>query len=135
MTDLGLLASILRTNAAKVAARTSIKPDEVAAAEDLANKLGKAAGLREQSPRIIAEAARNRRAAYALFIKAYGEVRSGVQFLRRREGDADSIAPFFATEPRFATATGMDSPREQAARDARADGWCAQRCRVDRNRE
>jgi hypothetical protein len=88
-----LLASILRTNAAKVAARTSIKPDELAAAEDMANKLGKAVGLREQSPQVIAEASRVRQAAYTLFIKAYEEVRSGVQYLRRHEGDADSVAP------------------------------------------
>jgi len=93
MTDVALLASILRTNAAKVAARTSIKPDELAAAEDMANKLGKAVGLREQSPQVIAEASRVRQAAYTLFIKAYEEVRSGVQYLRRHEGDADSVAP------------------------------------------
>ncbi len=93
MTDLALLASILRKNAAKITARTTVKPDELAAAEDLANKLGKAVGLREQSPQIIAEAARNRQAAYTLFIKAYDEVRFGVQYLRRHEEDADSIAP------------------------------------------
>ena len=93
MTDVATAASILRTNAAKVAERTTVKPNELAAAEDLANKLGKALGLRGQSPQIVAEADRNRKAAYTLFVKAYEDVRSAVQFLRRHEGDADSIVP------------------------------------------
>ena len=93
MTDLATLASILRTNATKVAERTSVRPNELAEAEDLAAKLGKSVGLREQSPQVIAQAARNRQAAFTLFIKAYEEVRAAVQYLRHHEGDADVIMP------------------------------------------
>lgn len=93
MMDLGTLTGILRKYAAKVAGRTSIRPEELAEAEDLASKLGKAVGLREQSPQLIAEAARIRQAAFTLFVKTYEEVRSAVQYLRRAEGDADSILP------------------------------------------
>jgi hypothetical protein len=97
MMDLGTLASVLRKHAPKIAERTSVKPDELSAAEDLANKLGKAVGLREQSPLVIAEATRNRQAAFTLFVRTYDEVRAAVQFLRRAEGDADSIIPSLYT--------------------------------------
>jgi hypothetical protein len=93
MMDMGTLASILRKHAAKIAQRTSVKPEELSAAEDLANRLGKAVGLREQSPQIIAEASRNRQAAFTLFLGAYDEVRTAIQYLRRKEGDVDNIAP------------------------------------------
>jgi hypothetical protein len=93
MMDLGTLASILRKYASKVAERTSVRPEELSAAEDLANKLGKAVGLREQSPQVIAEATRTRLAAFTLFLNTYDEVRAAVQYIRRAEGDADSIIP------------------------------------------
>jgi hypothetical protein len=93
MMDLGTLASILRKHAAKIADRTSVRPEELSAAEDLANKLGKAVGLREQSPHVVAEVTRNRQAAFTLFLTTYDDVRAAVQYLRRAEGDADSIMP------------------------------------------
>jgi hypothetical protein len=93
MMDLATLAGILRKNAAKIAGRTSVQPDELSAAEDLANRFGRAVGLREQSPQVLAEASRQRQAAYTLCISTYNEVRAGVQYIRRNAGDADSIAP------------------------------------------
>jgi hypothetical protein len=93
MMDLGTLASILRTHAAKIAERTSVRPDELSAAEDLANKLGKILGVREQSPQVVAEVTRTRQAAFTLFVNTYDDVRAAVQYLRRTEGDADSIIP------------------------------------------
>lgn len=93
ITDLGTLASVLRTNAARITGRTTVKPDELTAAENLATKLGKVVGERQVSPQVVAQVTRNRAAAYTLFIKAYEDVRSAVQYLRHREGDADSIMP------------------------------------------
>ena len=93
MTDLGTLASVLRTNADRVAGRTSVKPAELSEAEDLAAKLGKTVGVRELSPQAMAQVTRNRQAAFTLFIKAYEEVRAAVQYLRHHEGDGDSILP------------------------------------------
>ena len=93
ITDLGTLASILRTNETKIAGRTTVKPEELTEAENLGTKLGKVVGEKQVSPQVIARVTRNRQAAYTLFIKAYEEVRSAVQYLRHREGDADSIMP------------------------------------------
>ena len=93
MTDLGTLASILRTDSIIIAERTTVKPAELAAAEDLATKLGKTVGTRNRSPHVIAVATRNRQAAFTLFMKAHEEVRVAVQYIRHHEGDADTIMP------------------------------------------
>ena len=93
MGDLIALVAIHRKYADKIADRTSVKPEELTAAEDLAAKFSEAVGLREQSPQIIAAATRTRQAAYTLFVTSYNEVRAAVQYLRRREDDADTIIP------------------------------------------
>ena len=93
MTDLGTLASVLRTNADRIAERTTVKPAELAEAEDLATKLGKTVGVRELSPQAIAQVTRNRLAAFTVFMKAYEEVRAALQYLRHHEGDGDHIMP------------------------------------------
>lgn len=91
--DLFVLADILNRNQASIASRTSVKPEEIYEAENLADRLGVAVGLREQASHVLADAIRNRQAAFTLFINAYEEVRMAVQYLRRKQGDAESIAP------------------------------------------
>jgi hypothetical protein len=46
-----------------------------------------------ESTLTVAVATRTRQAAYTLFVTSYNEVRSAVQYLRRREDDADTIIP------------------------------------------
>ena len=93
MADLIALVAIHRKNADTMANRTSIKPDELKAGEDLAATFSEAVGLHEQSPQIIAAATRTRQAAYTLFVTSYNEVRAAVQYLRRHENDADTFIP------------------------------------------
>jgi len=93
MADLIALVAIHRKNDDKTTNRTSVKPDELKAAENLAAKFSEAVGLREQSPQIIAAATRRRQAAYTLFVTSYNEVRAAVQYLRRHENDADTFIP------------------------------------------
>ena len=97
MADLIALVAIHRKNADKTANRTSIKPDELKTAEDLAAKFSEAVGLREQSPQIVAAATRTRQATYTLFVTSYNEVRAAVQYLRRHENDADTFIPSLFT--------------------------------------
>jgi hypothetical protein len=93
MADLIALVAIHRKYADKIADRTSVKPEELKAAEDLAATFSEAVGLREQSPQTVAAATRSRQAAYTLFVTSYNEVRSAIQYPRRREDDADTIIP------------------------------------------
>ncbi len=118
MADLIALVAIHRKYAEQIADRTSVKPEELKAAEDLAAKFSEAVGLREQSPQTIAAATRTRQAAYTLFVTSYNEVRAAVQYLRRREDDADNIIPsLFAihgTRKKSAVDTN-DKPNQPAA--------------------
>ncbi len=118
MGDLIALVAIHRKYAEQIADRTSVKPEELKAAEDLAAKFSEAVGLREQSPQTIAAATRTRQAAYTLFVTSYNEVRAAVQYLRRREDDADNIIPsLFAihgTRKKSAVDTN-DKPNQPAA--------------------
>lgn len=93
VSDLFALSQVLKGNWEKVSARTAIKFDELDKAENLADQMNNAIGLREQSPAIQASAARDRQAAYTLFVNAYSEVRAAIAYVRRNEDDVDSIMP------------------------------------------
>jgi hypothetical protein len=59
----------------------------------LALRLTRLIGLKEQGPALLAAATELRTRAFALVLRTYEETRLAVAYLRRREGDADSIAP------------------------------------------
>jgi hypothetical protein len=76
-----------------VSGRTGTTLEELDQIEILVAQLPTAAGRRDKEPETTAQAVRDRQAAYALFIGAYEEVRAAVVYLRRKQGDAHSIAP------------------------------------------
>jgi hypothetical protein len=91
--DLFALSDIYRKNWDNIGERTSVKKEELDQVEDIADKLVTAAGEREQAPQLTAEAIRDRQAAFTIFINAYDEIRSVIGFIRRKQGDVDTIAP------------------------------------------
>jgi len=91
--DLFALANVLEKNWEKIKGRTSVTQDELVQAQILADRLVTAVGEKEQAPIVEAEAVRERQAAFSLFVNAYDEVRSVISYLRRKEGDVDSIIP------------------------------------------
>ncbi len=70
----------------------AIKKDELGDLRTLANETIQLLGLKEQGPKATA-AALLRQKAFTLFIQSYTEARHGVAFLRRYDGDVDSIIP------------------------------------------
>ena len=91
--DLTLLSDAMRRKWEVIQSRTAVQVDELLHAQQLATGLLRVVGEREQAPAVVADAAANRSRAFALFIRAYDEVRRAVTYLRWREGDADLIAP------------------------------------------
>jgi len=91
--DLSALAHILKNNWAKISGRTGVTLEELDKAEVLAEQLQTAVGQHKKVPVSTTETVRHRQAAFTLFIRAYEEVRSSIEYLRRRQGDAESIAP------------------------------------------
>jgi hypothetical protein len=86
-------ASVLHDSWAQIQNKTPVTEQELIAAKDLAERLIRAAGVREQSQAMVAEVAHVRQQAVTLMIKAYDQARRAVAFLRWNEGDAETIAP------------------------------------------
>jgi hypothetical protein len=91
--DVVSIVTVIQTNWAKVSSRIGITEEELKHAKNVALKLMRAIGAREQAPSVTASVALERQQAYSLFIDAYDEVRRAVAFLRWNEGDADKITP------------------------------------------
>lgn len=91
--DLQLLAAWFRENFEKVASKSGIQLDELLRAEQIAARIVRAAGLREQGTASIAETSDNRIRAFTLFMRWYDQARRAVSFLRWNEDDVESIAP------------------------------------------
>ncbi|NUP10021.1 MAG: hypothetical protein HOW73_28565 [Polyangiaceae bacterium] len=91
--DLLFVATMLRTNWGKVKTKSAIDARELDDAEDLAERLTTAIGLREHAVKARLEATRTRHQAFTLFERGYQEVRRIIAFVRHYEGDAERIAP------------------------------------------
>jgi len=91
--DLFKLSEAFRSNWSNIAGRTSMTLPELDRLENLADQINQALGIREQIPEIQATAARDRQAAYTLFIEANDEVRAAIAYVRRKEDDVDTIMP------------------------------------------
>jgi hypothetical protein len=67
--------------------------EDLQTASRIGTRLTRIVGLREQAPAQAAAATDQRQRVFTLTLRAYEEARSAVTYLRRREGDAESIAP------------------------------------------
>jgi hypothetical protein len=91
--DLQVLVATLRAEWSRVEGRTAVRAEELDSAVLLIDTLTEAVGTKEQSPEKAEEIKRIRKNAYALLLFTYDEIRSAVAYVRRREGDVDSIMP------------------------------------------
>ncbi len=86
-------ASVMHDAWATIQNKTPITEQELVDAKALAEQLIRAAGVREQTPAMVAEVAHIRRQAVTLMINAYDQTRRAIGFLRWNEDDLESIAP------------------------------------------
>lgn len=91
--DLQALSTALRANWANIQGKSPLQAEDVQAASRIALRLTRIVGLREQGPALLAAAMDLRMRAFTRVFQTYEDARSAVEYLRRREGDADSIAP------------------------------------------
>jgi hypothetical protein len=91
--DVFALSNLYKHHWDKISPYTAIKREELDEAEREADALTTAVGEREQSPAVLAQVVRDRQAAFTLLVILYDEIRTAFAYLRRRQGDADSIAP------------------------------------------
>lgn len=91
--DLDLLSQAMTANWAKIEGKALTPLSDVQTASRIGLRLTRIAGLRDQGPARLAAATELRMRAFTTVVNTYEEVRHAVGYLRRREGDADSIAP------------------------------------------
>jgi hypothetical protein len=95
--DLHALSSEMETIWPQIEGKCATSQDDLKAASQMATRLTRVVGLREQAPAVLAALTEERMRAFTLMMKVYDEARSAVGYLRRHEGDADSIAPLLYT--------------------------------------
>lgn len=88
-----ILVELFRKSWDKIGGRTAVPVSELDETESLANRLEIALGVKEQGPVGVPEASLTRQKAYALFVRAYDQVRRVVTYLRWEDGDIDKIVP------------------------------------------
>jgi hypothetical protein len=91
--DLQALSAAFEESWPKIEGKTPFSLESVHSASRLALRLTRLVGLREQGTPAQAEATDMRRRAFTLMSKTYEDARAAVRFLRRREDDAEQIAP------------------------------------------
>lgn len=98
--DLQALSAAFEESWVKIEGKTPLTRESVQAASRLGLRLTRLVALREQGTPEQAEATDLRRRAFTLASRTYEDARAAVRFLRRREDDAESIAPTFYVKVR-----------------------------------
>ncbi len=113
------LAALLRTNWASIQNRTGVTQEELADAQDLAERMNAALTLRERGPEALVPATLARKQAFTLLMKTYDRVLSAVTFVRWDARDAEEYMPsLFLNQPRRASASDRSQPAAPNAPNA-----------------
>jgi hypothetical protein len=91
--DLQVLVATFRERWESVKDRTAVRPEELDSTVALIDTLTEAVGIKDASPAVQQQVTLIRQKAFALVTRAYDQIRAGLIYARREEGDADSIAP------------------------------------------
>lgn len=103
------LVSVLRANWDTISSKIPLQKSQLDEAQVLGEKLIAATGLRDQAPAVTSSASDTRNRAVYLFVQAYEEIRGAIQYVRRKQGDADTIAPSLYVYP-HKSKKGDDAP-------------------------
>lgn len=123
-TDVFTLVALFKEHWPKVAGRTPVTTELMQQAGNRALDLLGAVGDREQAGVSTNEAQLTRQQAYTLFLRAYEDARSAVEYLRRDQGDANTIIPSFYTGRggRGGNAANAGGAAEASSSDAGSEG-------------
>jgi hypothetical protein len=91
--DLQALCFAMQDTWAQIQERAATTAEELLEASRVGTRLMRVIGVREQGPALVAAATDQRQRAFTRVFHTYEDARHAVAFLRRLEGDADSIAP------------------------------------------
>lgn len=113
--DLGVLATVARSDASALTGKTMFTGAEVDRAEQLVARLWHAIALQEDQPSRVAVATEERARAFTLLHRAYDAARRAVGYARWKAGDANRIAPSLWTPVRHAQAKVVEEAASEVA--------------------
>jgi hypothetical protein len=99
--------------------------EELQAASRIATRITRIVGVRAQGSPQQDAAIEARERVFALTMRAYGETRAAIAFVRRREGDAESITPnLYTGKARYRPPTKppTDDPQTAGATSSTTQG-------------
>jgi len=91
--DLQMLSQVLQESWPKIQGKLASTAEDLQAASRIATRITRVVGVKEQSPAKELAAIEQRERVFRLTMRAYDEARAAIAFVRRREGDAESITP------------------------------------------
>jgi len=91
--DLQALAVELEAILPKIQGKSATTVEDIQAATQMATRLTRVVGEREQAPAVVAELADERARAFTQLLRTYEDARAAITYLRRSSADADGIAP------------------------------------------
>ena len=91
--DLQMLSQIFQESWPKIEGKSAASVEDLASASRIGTRVTRLVGLREQSPAQTEAVTEQRRRVFTLAMRAYDETRAAIAYVRRREGDVESIAP------------------------------------------
>ena len=91
--DLQMLSQIFQESWPKIQGKLATSLEDLESASRIGTRVTRLVGLREQSPAQTEAVTEQRQRVFTLAIRAYDEARAAIAYVRRREGDVESIAP------------------------------------------
>jgi hypothetical protein len=116
--DLQILVATFRERWESVKDRTAVRAEELDSTVALIDTLTEAVGIKDASPAVQQQATLIRQKAFTLVVRTYDQIRAGLIYARRDEGDADSIAPSLY----IGRSTGGKRPEDTDTPEEASDG-------------
>jgi hypothetical protein len=116
--DLQMLSQVLQERWPQIQGKTPTTAEDLATASRIGTRITRVVGLREQSPSKQNAVVEQRARVFALTMRAYDETRAAIAFVRRREGDTESITPnLYSGKGRYRAPIkpGMDEQSESGS--------------------
>jgi len=114
--DLQMLSQVLQENWPQIQGKSAAVAEDLQAASRIATRITRIVGVRAQSSPQQDAAIEQRERVFALTMRAYDETRAAIAFVRRREGDSESITPnLYAGKGRYRPPTKPSTDDSEAA--------------------
>lgn len=117
--DLLILSKVMQDAWPNIQGKSATTTEDLKTASQMSTRLSRIVGLREQGPAQLAAVTDQRLRAFTLVLRTYEDARRAVNYLRARQGDADTIIPsLYPGRPRRRPSDVTDPAHPNTPNDA-----------------